>query len=114
MATKKAAKKYRNAITFSSRNSARIRLRQRSASFSQTVNEDLTAYYELLDCMSISMHNFFNPPRKLQYYCAAIHEMERININTRLPTQFAVAEGLSRGRARARLPGRWKRAPVKG
>ena len=71
-----ASKKYRNTVTFSHRNSARIRLRQRSASFSQTVNEDLTAYYELLDCMSISMHNFFNPPRKLQYYCAAIREME--------------------------------------
>ena len=75
MASKKATKKYRNAITFSSRNSARIRLRQRSASFSRTVNEDLSAYYDLLDCMSIEMSKFFTP-KKWQYYCAAIREME--------------------------------------
>ena len=75
MSTKKSAKKYRNTITFSPRNSARIRLRQKSASFSQTVNEDLSAYYNLLDCMSIDMNHFFNSPRKWQYYCNAIREM---------------------------------------
>ena len=76
MATKKASKKYRNTVTFSHRNSTRIRLRQRSASFSRTVNEDLSAYYDLLDCMSIEMGHFFKPARKWQYYCAAIREME--------------------------------------
>ena len=70
------AKKYRNTITFSSRNSARIRLRQKHASFSQTVNEDLSAYYDLLDCMSINMHHFFSPPRKWRYYCEAIRAVE--------------------------------------
>ena len=76
MATKKASKKYRNAITFSHRNSARLRLRQKGASFSQTVNEDLTAYYDLLDCMAINMNHFFSPARKWQYYCEAIRAVE--------------------------------------
>ena len=71
------AKKYRNAITFSSRNNARIRLRQKSASFSRTVNEDLSAYYDLLDCMTFNMNHFFtSTPRKWQYYCNAIRDME--------------------------------------
>jgi len=91
MATKKAAKKYRNAITFSSRNSARIRLRQRSASFSRTVNEDLSAYYDLLDCMSIEMGHFFKPARKWQYYCAAIHEME--TYKHKHPIAYAIRGG---------------------
>jgi len=69
------AKKYRNTISFTDRNNVRIRLRQKSASFSKTVNEDLTAYYDLLDCMSIDMRRFFTP-RKWQYYCAAIREVE--------------------------------------
>ena len=77
MATKKATKKYRNTITFSQRNSARIRLRQKSASFSRTVNEDLSAYYDLLDCMTFNMNHFFtSTPRKWQYYCNAISEAE--------------------------------------
>ena len=77
MATKKASKKYRNTITFSQRNSARIRLRQKSASFSRTVNEDLSAYYDLLDCMTFNMNHFFtSTPRKWQYYCNAIRDME--------------------------------------
>ena len=71
------AKKYRNTITFSQRNSARIRLRQKSASFSRTVNEDLSAYYDLLDCMTFNMNHFFtSTPRKWQYYCNAIRDME--------------------------------------
>ena len=70
------SKKYRNTITFSQRNSARIRLRQKSASFSRTVNEDLANYYDLLDCMSINMNHFFSPPRKWQYYCEAVRAME--------------------------------------
>ena len=77
MATKKASKKYRNTITFSQRNSARIRLRQKSASFSRTVNEDLSSYYDLLDCMTFNMNHFFtSTPRKWQYYCNAISDME--------------------------------------
>ena len=76
MATKKASKKYRNTITFSQRNSARIRLRQKSASFSRTVNEDLSAYYNLLDCMSINMGHFFSPARKWLYYCDALRDAE--------------------------------------
>ena len=71
-----AAKKYRNAITFSARNSARICVRQKGMSFSRTVNEDLTSYYNLLDCMSIEMVHFFDPPRKWQYYCEAIQAVE--------------------------------------
>ena len=71
------AKKYRNTITFSQRNSARIRLRQKSASFSRTVNEDLSSYYDLLDCMTFNMNHFFtSTPRKWQYYCNAIREAE--------------------------------------
>ena len=70
------AKKYRNTISFTDRNNARIRLRQKSASFSQTVNEDLSSYYDLLDCMSINMGHFFSPARKWQYYCEAIKAME--------------------------------------
>ena len=69
------AKKYRNAITFSPQNSNRIRLRQRSASFSRTVNEDLAAYYNLIDCMSIEMGKFFTP-KKWQYYCDALRDAE--------------------------------------
>jgi len=65
-------KKYRNTITFSPRNGARIRLRQKHESFSQTVNEDLAAYYSLLDCMAIEMNHFFNPARKWMYYCDAL------------------------------------------
>ena len=68
MSTKKSAKKYRNTITFIPQNSNRIRVRQKRASFSRTVNEDLNAYYHLLDCMSIDMRGFFTPP-KWQYYC---------------------------------------------
>ena len=71
-----AAKKYRNTVTFSQRNSARIRLRQKSASFSKTVNEDLAAYYDFLDCMTFNMSHFFDPPRKWRYYCEAIKAME--------------------------------------
>ena len=62
------AKKYRNAITFTPQNSNRIRVRQKKASFSETVNEDLNAYYHLIDCMSIEMRDFFTPP-KWGYYC---------------------------------------------
>ena len=69
-------RKYRNAITFTPRNSARIRVRQKGMSFSGTVNEDLTGYYNLLDCMSIEMGRFFDPPRKWQYYCEAIRAVE--------------------------------------
>ena len=76
MSTKKSIKKYRNAITFSSRNSARLRLRQKGASFSQTVNEDLASYYDFLDCMTFNMNHFFDPPRKWRYYCEAIRAME--------------------------------------
>ena len=70
------AKKYRNTISFTDRNNARIRLRQKHASFSQTVNEDLSAYYDLLDCMAIEMNHFFSPPRKWYYYREAIRMME--------------------------------------
>jgi len=71
------AKKYRNTISFTDRNNARIRLRQKSASFSQTVNEDLSSYYDLLDCMTFNMNHFFtSTPRKWQYYCNAIRDME--------------------------------------
>ena len=71
------AKKYRNTISFTDRNNARIRLRQKSASFSKTVNEDLSAYYDLLDCMTFNMNHFFtSTPRKWQYYCNAIRDME--------------------------------------
>ena len=71
------AKKYRNTISFTDRNNARIRLRQKSASFSRTVNEDLSAYYDLLDCMTFNMNHFFtSTPRKWQYYCNAIRDME--------------------------------------
>ena len=72
----KTAKKYRNTITFTDRNNTRIRLRQKGASFSQTANEDLSAYYDLLDCMTINMNQFFSPPRKWRYYCEAIRAME--------------------------------------
>ena len=73
----KASKKYRNTISFTDRNNARIRLRQKSASFSRTVNEDLSAYYDLLDCMTFNMNHFFtSTPRKWQYYCNAIRDME--------------------------------------
>ena len=61
-------KKYRNAITFTPRNSARIRVRQKGMSFSRTVNEDLTAYYDLLDCMAVDMRGFFTA-QKWGYYC---------------------------------------------
>ena len=67
-----AVKKYRNTITFTERNNTRLRLRQKGASFSQTVNEDLASYYDLLDCMTINMSHFFDPPRKWRYYCEAI------------------------------------------
>ena len=71
------SKKYRNTITFTDRNGARIRLRQKHASFSQTVNEDLANYYDLLDCMTFNMNHFFtSTPRKWQYYCNAISEAE--------------------------------------
>ena len=91
MASKKVTKKYRNTVTFSHRNSTRIRLRQRSASFSRTVNEDLSAYYDLLDCMSIEMGHFFKPARKWQYYCAAIHEME--TYKHKHPIAYAIRGG---------------------
>ena len=70
-----STKKYRNAITFSDHNTARIRVRQRHASFSRTVNEDLAAYYDLLDCMSIEMHRFFTP-QKWHYYCATLRDAD--------------------------------------
>ena len=69
------AKKYRNAITFSPQNSNRIRVRQKRTSFSRTVNEDLNAYYHLLDCMSIDMRGFFTP-KKWQYYCDTLCDAE--------------------------------------
>ena len=69
------AKKYRNAITFSPQNSNRIRVRQKRTSFSRTVNEDLNAYYHLLDCMSIEMGKFFTP-KKWQYYCDTLCDAE--------------------------------------
>ena len=72
----KRTKKYRNTVTFTDRNNTRLRLRQKHAPFSKTVNEDLTAYYDLLDCMSISMGHFFDPPRKWRYYCEAIRAVE--------------------------------------
>ena len=75
MASKKVTKKYRNTVTFSHRNSTRIRLRQRSASFSRTVNEDLAAYYNLIDCMSIEMRDFFTP-QKWGYYCDILRNVE--------------------------------------
>ena len=70
------AKKYRNTVTFSHRNSARIRLRQKHASFSRTVNEDLSNYYDLIDCMTFKMKHFFSQPRKWQYYCESIRAVE--------------------------------------
>ena len=60
-------KKYRNAITFTDRNNTRIRVRQKGMSFSRTVNEDLTAYYELLDCIAIDMRGFFTAQKWLYY-----------------------------------------------
>ena len=71
----KKEKKYRNTITFSSRNSDRIRLRKNHASFSKTVNEDLSNYYDLIDCMTFEMNHFFSPPRKWGYYREAIRAM---------------------------------------
>ena len=72
----KKEKKYRNTVTFSQRNSTRIRLRQNHASFSKTVNEDLANYYDLLDCMTFEMNHFFDPPRNWGYYCEAIRAVE--------------------------------------
>ena len=69
------AKKYRNTVTFTERNNARIRLRQKSTSFSKTVNEDLSNYYDLIDCMTFEMNHFFSPPRKWGYYREAIRAM---------------------------------------
>ena len=70
-----AAKKYRNAITFTPRNSTRIRVRQKGMSFSGTVNEDLGMYYDLIDCMSIEMRDFFTP-QKWGYYCDILRNAE--------------------------------------
>ena len=69
------AKKYRNTITFTPQNSNRIRIRQKKTSFSRTVNEDLNAYYHLIDCMSIDMRGFFTP-KKWQYYCDCLSGAE--------------------------------------
>ena len=68
-------KKYRNTITFTNHNSARIRIRQKHMSFSQTVNEDLGMYHDLIDYMSIEMRHFFTP-RKWQYYCDCLRNAE--------------------------------------
>ena len=70
-----AAKKYRNAITFSARNSARICVRQKGMSFSRTVNKDLAAYYFLLDCMAVDMRDFFTP-QKWGYYCDILSNVD--------------------------------------
>ena len=69
------AKKYRNAITFTERNNARVRIRQKHMSFSRTVNEDLGMYYDLIDCMSIEMRDFFTP-QKWGYYCDILRNVE--------------------------------------
>ena len=89
MSTKKSAKKYRNTITFIPQNSNRIRVRQKRASFSRTVNEDLNAYYHLIDCMSIDMRTFFTPP-KWQYYCDCLCDAE---IYKHTPWAYARAIG---------------------
>ena len=47
----KKTKKYRNTISFTDRNNVRLRIRQKNTSFSKTVNEDLTAFYDILDCI---------------------------------------------------------------
>ena len=78
-----AAKKYRNAITFTDRNNARIRLRQRYTSFSRVVNEDLSAYYDILDCMSLEMNHFFTV-KKWRYYCACLHGVDIYKYTPRL------------------------------
>ena len=78
-------RKYRNTISFTDRNSARLRLRQKGASFSQTVNEDLSAYYDILDCMSFEMNHFFTV-KKWRYYCACLHG---INIYKYTPRLYA-------------------------
>ena len=88
------AKKYRNTITFTDRNGARIRLRQKSASFSRTVNEDLSAYYDLLDCMTINMHHFFSPARKWLYYCDALRDAETYKRKHTLGHALRVIGGL--------------------
>ena len=75
----KKAKKYRNTISFTDRNNVRVRIRQKNASFSKTVNEDLTTLYDLLDCISIDNPHFFNPVRKWQYYCDALRNSEIYN-----------------------------------
>ena len=77
------AKKYRNTITFTARNSTRIRMRQRYTSFSQTVNEDLSAYYDILDCMSFEMNHFFTV-KKWRYYCACLHSVDIYKYTPRL------------------------------
>ena len=77
------AKKYRNTITFTARNSTRIRMRQRYTSFSQTVNEDLSAYYDILDCMSFEMNHFFTV-KKWRYYCACLHGVDIYKYTPRL------------------------------
>ena len=75
----KKEKKYRNTITFTDRNNTRIRIRQKNAPFSKTVNEDLTTLYDLFDCISIDMGHFFNPAKKWQYYCDALRNSEIYN-----------------------------------
>ena len=92
----KKEKKYRNAITFTDRNNTRIRIRQKNAPFSKTVNEDLTTLYDLLDCISIDNPHFFNPARKWQYYCDALRNSEIYN---HTPWEYAreIARALEAG-----------------
>ena len=85
-------KKYRNAVTFTDRNNVRLRIRQKSTSFSKTVNEDLTAFYDILDCISIDMQQFFAPPQKWQYYCDALRDAE---IYKHTPWAYAREIGLA-------------------
>ena len=84
-----AKEKYRNAITFTDRNNARIRIRQKHTSFSRTVNEDLSAYYKLLDCMAVDMRGFFTAQKWLYYrdclptsdiYKYTVHSYARVKI----------------------------------
>ena len=85
-------KKYRNAVTFTDRNNVRLRIRQKNTSFSKTVNEDLTAFYDILDCISIDMQQFFAPPQKWQYYCDALRDAE---IYKHTPWAYAREIGLA-------------------
>ena len=101
MASKKVTKKYRNTITFTDRNNTRIRIRQKNISFSQAVNEDLAAYYDLLDCMAIEMNHFFTYP-KWRYYCDALREAEIYRRKHTLSYTLDVLGGLFKPWSRAR------------